>query len=273
MHESNYGKYEVPQKLLDLINLQEKLNAQDLLQYGSFLGQYFILEKVEMRYLNTPVDVIPFAWTGADGIHFGFLTDFGQVSSLDDAYIVRVTPMDFDEPVKLVARNLDDFIALIVYQGYVAEVLDTSSSKARIERYLSEQLTYEAYPHKEKVVTTVYEQFTPKPISSVYEYFQEIRDARAAAVVVETDDEIGIVRASANAINVQNHFPLERDMQPNLEQVKTYFAHSSLEYKLAFIRDAQSYGILFNEPLLKQFIIEELQRLSFKDEALRLGAS
>ena len=273
MHESNYGKYEVPQKLLDLIQLQEKLNAQGILQYGSFLGQYFKLEKVEMRYLNTPVDVIPFAWTGADGIHFGFLTDFGQVSSLDDAYIVRVSPMDFDEPVKLVARNLDDFVALMIYHRYVAEVLDTSSSKATIERYLSDQLTDETYPHEEEVVTVVYEQFTPKPIPSVHDYFKKLRDARAAAVVVETDDGIGVVRASANAINLQNHFSLERDMQPNLEQVQTYFEHSSLEYKLAFIRDAQSYGILFEEPLLKQFIIEELQRLNFKDEALRLGTT
>ena len=181
--------------------------------------------------------------------------------------------MDFDEPVKLVARNLDDFIALMVYHRDVAEVLDTSSSETSIERYLADLVNYEALPHEEEVVTVVYEQFTPKPIPSVHDYFKKLRDARAVAVVVETDDGIGVVRASANAINLQNHFSLERDMQPNLEQVQTYFAHSSLEYKLAFIRDAQSYGILFNEPLLKQFIIEELQWLSFEDEALRLGAS
>ncbi len=33
-------------------------------------------------YSITPPDLIPFANTGGDGIHFGFLTDFGSVSTL-----------------------------------------------------------------------------------------------------------------------------------------------------------------------------------------------
>jgi len=85
---SNYGKYPVPTLLQQVISFQQQLSEQGLLPYGDLLGYYFAVETVESRYLNTPLDVIPFARPGVDGIHIGFLTDFGQVPDLLDAYIV-----------------------------------------------------------------------------------------------------------------------------------------------------------------------------------------
>jgi hypothetical protein len=63
------------------------------------------LEKSNFRYFITPPDLITFISTGGDGIHFGFLTDFGQVEDLEEAYIVCVSPTN-DPPLKIVARNL-----------------------------------------------------------------------------------------------------------------------------------------------------------------------
>jgi hypothetical protein len=78
MINSNYGKYPIPKMLDKLIQFQEQLKDEGLLPYGDLLGVYFKYDGIDARYLNTPLDVISFAWPGSDGIHFGFLTDFGQ---------------------------------------------------------------------------------------------------------------------------------------------------------------------------------------------------
>lgn len=114
MIDLNYGKYSIPKTLKKIIDLQNQLVNEGLLEYGDLLGYYFSYEGPDSRYLNTPLDVISFARPGVDGIHFGFLTDFGQVEDLENAYIVRVSPMDFDGPVKIVARNIQDFLRIIL---------------------------------------------------------------------------------------------------------------------------------------------------------------
>lgn len=108
MNDINYGKYSIPKTLLQLIDLQADLAKKGLLPYGDLIGYYFSLD--DIRYLDTPLDLLSFARPGADGIHYGFLTDFGLVEDLEEAYIVRVSPMDFDDPVKIVSRNLRDFL-------------------------------------------------------------------------------------------------------------------------------------------------------------------
>jgi hypothetical protein len=74
-----------------------------------------------------------------------------------------------------------------------------------------------------------------------------------AEVEVEMDDGIGVIQSSANALQPpQTIFSLDRDMQPDFEEVKRYLTKLMVEFKLAYIRDAQFHGILFNEPLFKQ---------------------
>ncbi|WP_423408240.1 hypothetical protein AABM38_21745 [Heyndrickxia sp. MSNUG] len=97
MNGINYGKYSVSEDLQQLFDLQADLAKKDLLPYGDLLGYYFSLD--DIRYLNTPLDLLSFARPGGDGIHYGFLTDFGLVKALEEAYIVRVSPMDIDDSV------------------------------------------------------------------------------------------------------------------------------------------------------------------------------
>lgn len=270
MHQSNYGQYEVPAKLLDLITLTGRLKEQGLILYGDLLGIYFSLEPVEMRYLNTPVDVIPFGRTGADGIHFGFLTDFGQVETLDDAYIVRVEPMNFDDPVKIVARNLTDFISIMCQYVFALELLDVSSNVMAITKYLD---STNFVSEQNEMLAICREKLKPVCIESLVDYYVQLRKSRAASVVVQTDDGIGVIKTGQNEIEQQEMFTLKRNMQPDVTAVQHYFKKVPLEYKLAFVRDAQSYGILYEELLLKKWIAEELHRLGFHDEGVRLQFS
>ena len=270
MHTSNYGKYEVPQQLIQLIELEDELNEKGLLPYGDLMGLYFSLEPVQHRYLNTPVDVIPFAHSGADGIHFGFLTDFGEAPNLDEVYIVRVTPMDFDEPVKIMARNLSGFISLIYHYRYVKENLDVTSDQEKIERFL--RFNNEDGSNEQVILEAFFARLNPQPMESLASYFATVKEMRQLEVMVETWDGIGVIKSGTEEIKTQKPFHLERDMAPDLEQVRSYFAESSLEYKLAFVRDAQSAGILYNEPLLKAYVVDELHKLNLHDEALRLSS-
>ncbi|MBS4176938.1 hypothetical protein [Lederbergia citrea] len=102
----NFGKYEGPPILKKLIELQNVLGDPE--QF--YLGFNFYLSLENFRYFNTPSDVVVFGNIGVDGIHYGFLTDFGSVNNLEVAPIVCVNPMDFERPIHIVAKNLSEFL-------------------------------------------------------------------------------------------------------------------------------------------------------------------
>lgn len=71
----------------------------------------------------SPYDVIPFANIGCDGIHYGFITDFGMVSDLENAFIACISPMDdFDAHIKIVARNIREFVSLVCTMKSATEI-------------------------------------------------------------------------------------------------------------------------------------------------------
>lgn len=262
----NYGKYSVPAKLSQLIALQQDLNNQKLSKYGDLLGYYFALERLDVRYLNTPLDVIPFARPGADGIHFGFLTDFGQTRTLDDAYIVRVSPMDFDDPVKIVARNLHDFIRIIFYYPCAMDMLDITQSKYSVEQWLEK---YSDISDEKKEVRNWFQQaFQPEPIKCLFEYLHSVSKERESKIVIKTEDGIGVVIKTSEV--EEQLFDFNGLEYLHLADVKHFFTHSSDEAKLAFFRDAQSKGLTFEHHELKAYLKEQLLLLHLNDEAERI---
>lgn len=273
MINQNYGKYSIPTKLHQLIDLQNNLNKEGFLKYGDLLGYYFSLDGLDSRYLNTPLDVISFARPGADGIHFGFLTEFGQVCDLDSAYIVRVSPMDFDNPVKIVARNLNDFMRLIFYYPNAMEILDITQNKSLVEEFLKESREATIITDKENKVKGKFNKlFQLEPIESLHIYLQSIKKERENEIVFETEDSIGIVSKNMtckNAIEKQL-FNFNGKGILNTDDIKKFFNHSSYEAKLAFLRDAQSKGLIFDNLELKHYLKEQLPFLQLHDEAERV---
>ena len=82
--ESNFGKYDIPPTLQILIDLEKELGKGE----HFFEGLHFYLSLTNFRYFNTPSDVIVFGNNGADGIHYGFLTDYGSAVDLEETPIV-----------------------------------------------------------------------------------------------------------------------------------------------------------------------------------------
>lgn len=104
-----YGKYDVLETINRLFQLQKELDAE-----GLTLGLIGLrITDDTFSYYITPPDLIPFASTGGDGIHFGFLTDFGAVKDLENAPIVCVTPTN-DPRIRYLSRDIREFLRMVI---------------------------------------------------------------------------------------------------------------------------------------------------------------
>jgi len=60
---------------------------------------------------------------------------------------------------------------------------------------------------------------------------------------------------------------LNRNQTLKLTEVKVFFETASLGAKLSFLRDAQSYGLIYDNEEVKEFLRNELLQLSLLEEA------
>lgn len=270
----NYGKYAIPEKLKKIIELEQNLNEKGQLEYGDLLGYYFSDEGVAARYLNTPLDVIPFARPGADGIHFGFLTDFGQVKDLREAYIVRVSPMDFDDPVHIVARNIEDFLSIICFYPDAMDIFDMTSTYKEVLDFSSHNpvlskellLTSEEY----KIQRIVYETFQLEPIANFETYFHLLQQQRNQDTILPTIDHIGVAKKDNVTEMASDRFApvnLKNKDELTFSEVESIFKAAPYEIKLAFLRDAYSKGLIWDQKDIKAFLSEQLRIMELPDEA------
>jgi hypothetical protein len=270
----NYGKYSIPKQLEHVIEMQKQLEKDGLLEYGDLLGYYFSYDGLDSRYLNTPLDVISFARPGSDGIHYGFLTDFGKVTDLSNAYIVRVSPMDFDAPVKIVARNFHDLLRIMSSSPNALDIFDISTSKTQFERLLKESPELSTHINNEKtnkVQEMITKKFQLEPIDSLYDYLQKVKQERDNEMVVSTEDGIGVVNQTINLEGkAPTIFELDKEQALNIDSVKHFFENSPFESKLVFLRDAQSKSLLYDNDEVKLYLKEQLRSLNLNDEAERL---
>ena len=229
-------------------------------------------------YRTSPVDSIMFARTGMDGIHFSFLTDFGSVTDLSLAPIVRVDPMDFGNCVKIVAKNIRDFFTLH-FSAHEELLLNEFESKENYIDYLKEQDGIDEdneyfdkkmwHQQKNEVREKAMQQFGFQPILDGYAYIQEVRAARWNEMILNTFDGLGITIRGKFVDKAVPH-PWYMQEIPNgiVERLQFYIANSEQTGLFGFIRDCQAQGLDDNEVL--QAIYEQLLVLDLPFEAMRL---
>lgn len=266
---NSYGKYSVPETLTNILELQSELRQKGMLPYGDLLGYNFKIYELDDRYLNTPLDLIPFASPGMDGIHYGFLTDFGSVKDLEDAYIVRVVPMDFDEPVKIVARNLQDFLRLLCFAPASLDILDIYSNEDLCRKVSLEDSTIVMNKDTLKVREIFRKRAHLEPIPDIFNYFLEVSEERVGKIVLATKDGLGVVNKISASTN-HKAASLSRYNSLKLYEVQSFFAAATPEAKLGFLRDAQSLGLIYDNEEVKEFLRDELVKLKLLDEAERM---
>ncbi|NOU94318.1 hypothetical protein GC093_13970 [Paenibacillus sp. LMG 31456] len=179
MTKHHYKTSETLQKLVSLnLSLKE--------DYGNDLDNYLgislidLNEEEEYRYDCTPLGSIVFAATGMGGDHFAFFLSNHSTSRLDEAPIIFVQPMDSEKPVKLVARNIIEFLSLFLKlkELYVLEGFDWYETEDDFnidykDNYL-EQIS-DKQEEMEVITEKLQQLFILKSIGNVYTYIKDLR--------------------------------------------------------------------------------------------------
>ncbi|MBI2845879.1 MAG: hypothetical protein HYX86_04970 [Chloroflexi bacterium] len=69
-------------------------------------------------YSSTPLNSSTFASTGGDGVSFGLVHIYGEIS--DNSPVVMTAPMAFSQPNTIVGSHLSEFLSLGCQVGYLA---------------------------------------------------------------------------------------------------------------------------------------------------------
>ncbi|MBY0162834.1 hypothetical protein H0178_44800 [Cytobacillus firmus] len=261
-----YGKYSVPETVRQLWEFEEELRQDG---YSLDLDLGLIMTKEDIRYMSTPPDVIPFASCGVDGIHYGFLTDFGMVPDLEQAYIVSVSPMNFDQEVWLVAPNIHDFLRVVYTENSMLY-----NYFSGVEQYISHQRHREQEEIEERIVRAKHklqQRFSLEPMADMGDYLVRLEQKRQAEAVFPTRYLSGIIQTSS-ACEHQRLMIVALKDGPDPEDVEFFFMNASVESRLAFIRDAQSKHLL-DRPQLRKSVIKGMVDMGLADEAERLNRS
>ncbi|MDO7908616.1 hypothetical protein Q5741_19700 [Paenibacillus sp. JX-17] len=255
----------MPPIIKELIRFEDELEMERH-SLGFDLG--LVMERGSgTRYMPTPPDVIPFAHAGRDGIHYGFLTDFGMTRSLEEAPIVAVAPMSVNS-VWLVARSIREFLN-VLYS--CPELLTRFDGTA--ESYQLHAIT-EGDPRQERVRERFRERFNITPVTDPCEYMTRLMEDRRRQVAVPTLNGLG-VRSLSDTRDICHTcytVPEQIDWQLNGPAVQLFFASATPEAKLAFVRDIQSNHLLTDDGL-RTFVDGELRTFGFAEVADRLNES
>lgn len=185
-----------------------------------------------------------------DGIHYGFLTDFGTVKNLDDAFIVLISPMDFGDAHKIVARNFREFLNVAWTMRGATDLANVHGKRTKEEyvelfKYFEDSVAESDTDFEESrahVLKFMQETLGVQPVNDVFDYIEnEVEAARAQQIVLATQDGLGIVGEKQEGSAPRN-FPVTQDDPIDPEQLATFLEESSKEGKLALIRDVQFTG-------------------------------
>ncbi|MGE6488649.1 hypothetical protein [Paenisporosarcina sp. NPDC076898] len=269
-----YGSYEIPREIHQLFQLEEEFakNGLSLAQIGFQPINQFD------SYAITPPDLIAFASTGGDGIHFGFLTDFHSVSNLNEAPIVCVTPTN-DQRIRYMARNLREFLDLAFSVLYVEmlETIWTFENEQQVQELATEfgkDTPRKWRKDRERILTRCREVFGTKKVD-VVSYLHEVKKERAASIRMPTLDGLGVANRNLETTSRQNFtFSEERTCdEKEMKRMRLFMSQANEVEKLAFIRDANYWYIVTSgyDEAVWELIQELLTSMGLNDEAERVS--
>ncbi|RTQ92918.1 hypothetical protein [Lysinibacillus telephonicus] len=267
---SNFGKYDVPPTLQRLIDLQNVLGDSEKF----YLGLNFYLSLENFRYFNTPSDVVVFGNIGLDGVHYGFLTDFGTVTDLEVAPIVCVSPMNFDRPTRIVANNLCEFLRINLTDGelFYNQFDSEESYLVAKNQWIAETDQPSGYEKlvRERATKFLNENIRIPIIENPYRYVQKVDLERQRIISIKTQDGLGV---TTPLLQGEKHipFPIHKDTEPNLDWLQEYLYSAPIASRHAVLRDIQLNYILQENQKLNKTVIDAMINIKLIDEASRLS--
>ncbi len=261
----NKVEVEMPQIVREIKNMQE--NGEFDTEAFEFGIDYYEGE----RNPFDPIDAIPFGFTGNNGIHFLFLTDFGTHENLDDAPIICVAP-GFDPVVNLVARNIIDFFSIVTTIENSTLLADQYKDQEQFESRREEwfegwRSEPETAQHRKAQADKLREVFSLRTIDDVVEYTKKIREDRMKSVETYEDKYSGL---GINPEDNESIVKFEHTKEP--ARVKEFLNSNNLSSRLQFYRDCPNNFILGkeNDYEIQKIIIKFLIKDGFRREAENL---
>ena len=255
--------YQMPEIINELIKLQDgKI-------YDGEEFEFWIDFHDDFRYSICPIDAIPFASTGNNGIHFAFLTDFGRNTNLNEAPIICVAP-SYDPPVNLVENNLKDFLGIVTTIENSTLLADRYESQTDFENrknewfegFLSEPRIAEP---RRKLASQLRSKFNLNSFNQLIKYRNQIREEREELVDYESMDGLGIFR-----VNEEEFSEFQYSKKP--EDVIKFLSNSNRNSRLLFYRNSYFAYILSKDydEIIRTLTIQFLEKDGYFDEAKRL---
>lgn len=275
--KANFGKYEVPPTLKALFETYNELETEGH-DMSQVLGFYPSLG--HSIYFNTPNDVVVFGWTGGDGDHYGFLTDYGSVADLENAPIVMVTPMSFDQPAVVVANNLREFLRIVMinesllYMGYENEQEYLESEREMLEEWKKQgyyrEETEEERLSKRAILKKMEEKLNPPLIKDPYRYSAQVAKEREKRIIAPTLDQLGVINVYPSDAGRQ-HSPLLVDEDLEMEELTRFLKLATYAEKLALFRDYNLEHLEY-EVEIREALMNEMKSMGLIDELARWQA-
>ncbi|WP_317981007.1 stalk domain-containing protein [Paenibacillus glycanilyticus] len=270
----NYGKYERSSTLDVLTNIYSELE-QEGRDPWSALG--FYPDDHHSGYSGTPLDVVSFGRTGGDGEHYGFLTEFGAVTSLEEAPIVMVTPMNFDHPAVVIANNIREFLRIalmdsgLFYMEYGSKGDYLEQQSENMDGYVESD---EERENRRIVRERLEKELQLPEISDPYTYSAKVRAERAKRILVPTEDLLGVT--NVNPLDAgRKHITIELDEYIGKKELKAFLSNATYASKLALIRDYYLHleTYVYYEKGIEETIVQEMRDMGLQDELARMNAN
>lgn len=254
---SNFRNYHKPQILEKL----EKFQKKELANWESleFLIDYNI------NYSITPIDVIPFISTGNNGIHFGFLTDFGRIKDLNKAPIVCIAP-SYDPPINIIAKDINQFLSFVAYSeqsSLLAGVYENEKDfEKRKTEYLEWQMEDKYVLERKNTIQILEDNFGINKENNIISKIKILKNEREKTIDIKTSDGVGIKFKNSEEV-------IEFNYSKDSKKVKLFLTNSNLNSRLKFYREATFQYILSDkyDKEIKKLIIEFLKKDGFEKEA------
>jgi|GEM_PF-2355777 len=255
---AHYGFYEVPASIRLLYELEEKLGRAMDLELG------LIMNKSNFQYRCTPPDFITFAHSGMDGIHYGFLTDFGAAKDLENAYIAVASPMDFDHELWIVARNIRDFIRIVCTDRSV--LLNHFGSS---EAYITHNNQHKEEESLERMAAArqMLQTFQLSRVEDLAKYMKELDEERGRSVRYRTLDTIGVAAGDMDNAHSLQEAPYNAE---NEAELIAALDSGDRYIRLAAVRDIQFRKLIPDDKRLLRKCVKALDELGLVHEAYQL---
>jgi hypothetical protein len=167
------------------------------------------------------------------------LTDFDTVDDLNRAFIVCVSPTN-DPPLKIVAHNILDFLAMVV-KTKNAQVLDYFS----LEKDRFAENAYEEGAHV--VALELSKRLTLPHIGDIRTHIRDVQKHRDSLLSLRTSDGLGIRRTARSTTKSARDYVYDLD-EGDVEKMRHYLHNASYDEKLAFVREANFRYVLTSLP-------------------------